>query len=89
MREDVVALGQGDDDAKDQGADGACCAEGGAEGEVAFGYALGFPRAHEEDVCHEEGDPGEEAENGDKVDKVAEDGLGVAGDVHVCDAGNQ
>lgn len=90
MSETVVALGETDDDTEDQGDVGARGAKGSAVRQVRFRDVLGLARAHKVDVCYEKGDPSEEAEDGDQVDEVAEDGFRVAGDVHVgdtCDAG--
>lgn len=81
--EHVERFGQGDDDAENQGAPGAGDAQGRLVRERGVGDVLGLPGPDEVDVCDEDGDPGQEAEDGDQVDEVFEDGCGVAGDVHV------
>lgn len=87
MDEDVVALCEGNEAAEDEGKVGACGAEGGFVDEVGLRDVLGFAGANEVDVSDEQGDPGEEAKDGDQIHKVFEDGLGVTGDVHVGQAG--
>lgn len=87
MDEDVVALCEGNDAAEGESEVGACGAQGGLVYEVGIGDVLGFSGAHKVDVGDEQGDPGEETEDGDQIHKVFEDGLGVAGDVHVGKAG--
>ena len=87
--EDVKVLEDGDDDAEDEGEIGAVQAERGRVGHLRLGDALGAAGAHEADVRHEDGDPGQQAKYGDQVDKVGEDDFGVVFDVQEGYAGDQ
>jgi len=68
--EDVEVFEDGNDNAEDESKVGAVEAEGGDVSQLGVCDALGAARAHKADVRDEDGDPGEEAENGDEVDKV-------------------
>lgn len=85
--EDVEVLGQGDDNAEEQGTVGAGNTERRGVGHALDGDLLGLASTHEVDVGDQDRDPGQQTEDGDQVDKVLEDGLGVAGDVHVGQQG--
>lgn len=85
VREDVVVLGENDQNAETQGDVGADDAEGGDVGQVGVGDVLGATGAHEVDVGDQDRDPGQETEDSDQVDEVLEDGLRVVGNVHVGD----
>lgn len=89
VREHVEVLGQRDDDAEDQGAPRPVHAQRRLERQRRVGHLLRLTGPHEVDVRHEDRDPGEQAEDGDQVDEVAEDGLGVVGDVHVGQQGEE
>lgn len=82
VRKDVVVLGQGNDNAEEQGDVGAPDAERSEVGHGAVGDTLGNAGAAETDVGNEDGDPGQQTKDGGQVDKVAEDRLGVIRHVH-------
>ncbi|GKT67100.1 hypothetical protein ColTof4_12728 [Colletotrichum tofieldiae] len=87
--EDIVVLGEGDDDAEEQSAIGApdtkrCDVRQDLVGDVLRLAGLAPP-----DVSDEDRDPGEQTEDGRQVDEVAEDSLGVVGDVHEGQQGKE
>ncbi|GKT46287.1 uncharacterized protein ColSpa_06468 [Colletotrichum spaethianum] len=80
--EDIVVLGKSDDDAKGQSAVRAPDTEGGDVGKDLVGDVLGLAGLAPPDVGDKDRDPGQQTEDGSQVDEVAEDSLGVVGDVH-------
>ena len=89
---DVKVLEDGDDDAEYQGEIRTIETEWGRVRHHVVVHSLGAPGAYEEDVRYQNGDPGQEAEDGNKIDKVGEDFLGVIGDVEegdACDYGTE
>lgn len=70
--EGVEVLGDGDEDADEEGHVRAPDAQGRRVRHHVVRDALGLARAHEPDVRHEDGDPGEQTQNGGHVDEVAE-----------------
>ena len=89
MHEDVKVLEDGDEDAEDEREVGAVETKGRGVGHLVTRDALGAPGAHEADVAYKDRDPGQQAEDGDEVDKVGEDDLGVVLDVEEGDAGDR
>ena len=83
VHEDVVVLRERDEAAEHERDVRAGQAQGCDKGQGFDGDVLRAPGVDEVDVGDEKGDPGEQAEDGDEVDKVPEDGLGVVRDVHV------
>lgn len=80
-------LGQGDEDAHGEGAVRPPNAQRRHVRHLGVREALRLARAHEPDVRHQNRDPRHQAEDGDHVDEVREDGLGVVGDVHEGEQG--
>lgn len=71
--EDVEVLGQGDEDREEQADDSTPVALRGDVGHGAVGDVLRAASTEEEEVGDEDGDPGQDTEDGDEVDKVAKD----------------
>ena len=88
VHKNVKVLEDGDEDAEHEREIGAVEAKGGGVGHLGIGDALGAPGAHKVDVRDENGDPGQQAEDGDEVDEVGEDDFGVVFDVEEGDAGD-
>lgn len=84
--EDVEVLGERHEDAEGQRDVAAPQAEGRLVAHGLLVNVLCTACLHEVNVCHEDGDPGEQTEDRDQVDEVAEDNLGGAGDVHEGEA---
>ena len=80
--EDGKVLGKGDQAAEEETNAGANKTERRNVGELVIRDALGAACADEENMRHQEGDPGQQTEDSDQVDKVAENNLGVLGSVH-------
>lgn len=70
VHEDVEVLEDGDDDAEAEGEVGAVKAEGSDVVHLTLVDALGPPRLDEVDVRHQNGNPGQDAEDGDQVDEI-------------------
>ena len=86
MHEDVEVLEDGNQDAEHQREPGSVEAEGCRVRHHVLLDTLGAPRAHEVDVRHQDGDPREQAEDGDQVNEVTEDYAGVVCHVQESDA---
>lgn len=86
--EDVEVLGQGDEDREEQDDDGTPVALRGDIGHGAVGNVLGATSTEEEEVGDEDGDPSQDTEDGDEVDKVAKDHGTGGGSIHKRQAGN-
>lgn len=89
VHEDVEVLENGDDDAEDEREPGPVQPERRDVVELVVRDALGPARLHEVDVRHEDGDPGQQAEDGDEVHEVSEDFARVVRHVEEGDAGDQ
>lgn len=71
--EDVEVLGQADEDCEEQADDGTPVALRGDIGHGAVGDVLSAASTKEEEVGDKDGNPGQDTEDGDEVDKVAKD----------------
>ena len=89
MHEDVEVLKDSHDDAENERGPRPVQAEGRHVDEVGVGDALGPARLDEADVRHEDGDPGQQAEDGDQVHEVVEHFARVVRYVEEGDAGDQ
>lgn len=77
-------LGKGNETAPEEREVRAPDAQGCGVGQLLGGNALSLTGAAEVDVGDEDGDPGEETEDGSKVNEVTENLLAAGRDVHVC-----
>lgn len=80
--ENVVVLGEGNENAHGESNDGSPHAEGGDIGESFVGETLSLLGTAPPDVSCEDRDPGHETEDGGEVDKVTENLGRVVGNVH-------
>ncbi len=87
--EHVEIFENGNQDAKDQGEIGPPQTKGGRVRQAMLFDALGAARLHEVNVRHEDGDPGQDAENRHQVDEILEDRPRIVGHVEKGDAGDQ
>lgn len=81
--ENIVVLGEGDENAHGESSDGSPHAEGGNVGKSFIGETLSLLGTAPPDVSCEDRDPGHETEDGGEVDKVTENLGRVVGNVHV------
>lgn len=89
VHEDVVILGEGNKAAEDKSEIRAVLSEGCFVGKRGERDILGHAGTDKVDMGDEDRDPGKETENGDKVDKVTEDSLGIIGNVHEGEEGER
>lgn len=87
--EDGEILGQGDQNAEEQGNVRSNETKRRSVSHLVFGDTLSPACANEPDVGYQERDPGQESEDGGQVDKVAEDSLGVVCNVHKSSAAEE
>lgn len=89
LGKDREVLGDGNQDAEEQSNVGSNQTERSDIGHLVLGNALSTTSADEENVRYQKRDPGQETKNGGKVDKVAENNLGVICGVHEGGAAEQ
>jgi hypothetical protein len=82
-------LGQGNQNAEEQGDVGTSQTEWSGISHLVFGDALCPTCAHEKDVRDEERNPGKETKNGGQVHKVAKDNFSVVSGVHESGAAKE
>lgn len=80
--EDIKVLGESDKNAPEESKVGSVNTAWSAVWHLIVGNTLGLSCTVEVDVSDEDGDPGQQTEDGDEVDKVTENGLRVVADVH-------
>ena len=85
--EDLIAVGQVDNDEEDERDPCAPGLEGSSPGELLVAVnALGFARVLEAQICDADGSPIGEGADGEEVLEPIEDDIGAGGEGHVCQA---
>lgn len=88
-RKNVEVLGQSDKATEEKCNDGSPETEGSDVGQLVVGDALSTACADEPNVRNEQRDPGQQTEDGSKVDEVAENDRGFRGSVHESGAAEE